>query len=293
MTDIAGYLFESFADAMPLGACLVDAQAKIIYWNAAAEDVTGYLAAEVLGRLYRDDLLQRGEERNSQAEFRCPVKEVLRDGHAVVAELFLRHKDGHHLPVHLYAFPLRSTTGELFGAGEVLNPGQAIPESGGWVTHSERGIATGEIAARLPTEEESREKLQTMLHQPSASTTALVLIEISEHQAILRHGGTAMLHQATRLLAKTISGRVPARSYLGRWSDSRLIALVPECSPELLEALRSKLAGAGSSCSVKWWGDRVAVGIRAAACYLDPSFTGGALIQTLEQELLKIPIGED
>src|SRR5208282_1053776 len=103
-------LFESFCAAMPLGVCLVDLQGKIVYWNAAAESITGYLSQEVLGRAYRGDLLIQcsncgGAKRNT--ELQCPVREVLRDGRAVVAELYLRHKDGHRLPVHVDAFPLR------------------------------------------------------------------------------------------------------------------------------------------------------------------------------------------
>jgi PAS domain S-box-containing protein len=290
MTDIAGYLFESFADAMPLGTCLVDTQAKIIYWNAAAEGITGYLGAEVIGRSYRDDLLVRCVAGGAESEPQCPVKEVLRDGRAVMAELFLRHKDGHRVPVHVCAFPLRDANGEVRGVGELLEPEQTTQEANGWSGHSEREF---EMATGLPAEEESREKLQMLIRQPTASTTALVLIEMSEHESIQRHGGTAMLHQAIRLVAKTILGRVPARSYLGCWSDWRLIVIVPECSRELLEALRSKLAGAGSSCAVKWWGDRVVVGIHAAACYLDSAPTVGTLIQALEQELKSIPSGEE
>ena len=43
MSEIEAQLFRSFSDAMPYGVCLVDLQSKIIYWNAAAEWITGYL----------------------------------------------------------------------------------------------------------------------------------------------------------------------------------------------------------------------------------------------------------
>ena len=92
-----------------------------------------------------------------------------------------------------------------------------------------------------------------------ASASALILIDMSEHQAILQHGGTAMLHQAIRVLAKRLRA-CACRAYIGCWSDWRLVAIVPECSAETLEGLKSKLAGVGSSCAVKWWGDRVVVG---------------------------------
>jgi PAS domain S-box-containing protein len=41
MPETVSHLFESFCDAMPLGVCPVDLQGKIVYWNAAAEAITG------------------------------------------------------------------------------------------------------------------------------------------------------------------------------------------------------------------------------------------------------------
>jgi len=282
MTEIDGQIFQSFCDAMPLGVCVVNSQGRIIYWNEAAEWITGYLGAEVLGRLYRGDLLIHCEEKSAGAEVQCPVAEVLRDGRAVTASLFLLHKGGHRLPVHVYAFPLRDSMGHLRGVGEIFDPSQKKQEVANHAGHSDRDF---EMATGLPAVAESREHLQKILHSESASSSALIVIKMSEHQAILQHGGTTMLHQAIRVLAKTVAGFVPSQTYIGCWSDWKLVVIVPECNEETLEMVKSKLAGVGSSCAVKWWGDRVVVGIRAAACYLDASQTADAQIQRLELEL--------
>jgi len=292
MPDIGYQLFQSFCDAMPLGVCLVDVQGKIVYWNAAAEGITGYLSHEVLGRAYRGDLLIQcsycgGTKKNT--ELQCPVREVLRDGRAVVANLFLRHKDGHQVPVHVDAFPLRDAMGEVRGVAEILDPSQGKQEGAGWPGHSEREF---EMATGLPAVGASREQLQMMLRSPSASSSALVLIEMSEHPAIMHHGGTAMLRQATRVLAKTVAGLLPPRNFIGCWSDDRLVAIIPECNHEALEELKAKLAGVGSSCAVKWWGDRVVVRIKTAARYLDSSQPMEALIQNLEKDLKSATDGE-
>jgi hypothetical protein len=172
--------------------------------------------------------------------------------------------------------------GGMRGVGEILVPLQGQQEATSWVGHSDREF---EMATGLPAVEESREHLQTILRSRSASTSALLLIEMSERHAIQQHGGAAMLHQGLRVLAKTVAGLLPPRHYIGCWNDWRLVAVVPECGPEMLATLQSQLAGIGSSCAVKWWGDRVVVGIRAAARHLDPSLTVDALIQGLEKEL--------
>jgi PAS domain S-box-containing protein len=282
MPEIEGQLFQSFSDAMPYGVCLVDLHGKIVYWNAAAEGITGYLGHEVLGRAYRGDLLIHCEGNSSGPEVQCPVSEVLRDGRPVAAELFLRHKYGHRTPIHVLAFPLRDSMNEMRGVGEIFEPSHGRNESNAWAGHSNHEF---ELATGLPALAESREHLQTLLHSRVASSSAVILIEMSEQHAIQQHGGTAMLHQALRVLAKTVAGLLPSHKYVGCWSDWRLIAIVPECKAETIEALKLQLASVGSSCSVKWWGDRLAVGIRAAARLVDPSQTVDALVQGLEQDL--------
>jgi PAS domain S-box-containing protein len=288
--EIEAQLFRSFSDAMPYGVCLVDTQCKIIYWNAAAEEITGYLAHEVLGRAYRGDLLIHCEGSTCGPEVQCPVMEVLRDGRPVAAGLFLRHKLGHRRPIHVLAFPLRDAMGEMKGAGEILDPSHGSRESPAWSGRSDREF---EIATGLPTPAESWQHLRIMLHTEPASSSVLILIEMSEQRAILQHGGTAMLHQALRTLARTIAGLLPAHHFLGCWSDWRLIAIVPGCEAELIESLKSTLAGVGSSCAVKWWGDRLLVGTRAVARPIDPSQTIEALIQGLEQDLKSIADREE
>jgi PAS domain S-box-containing protein len=282
MPELEAQLFQSFCDAMPYGVCLLDLQGKIVYWNAAAEGITGYLGPQVVGRIYRGDMLIHCEGSKGGAEVQCPVIEVLRDGRAVSAELFLLHKEGHRTPIHVFAFPLRNAKGEMRGVGEIFEPTPGKPESPGWAGHTGREF---EMATGLPAAAESRERLQTLLHSRSASTSALILIEMSEQHAILQHGGTALLHQAVRVLAKTVAGLLPPHHYVGCWSDWRLVAMVPECKLETLEALKSKLAGVGSSCAVKWWGDRLVVGIRAAGRLANSFQTADALIQELEQDL--------
>ncbi|HVJ05003.1 MAG TPA: PAS domain-containing protein [Candidatus Saccharimonadales bacterium] len=282
MPQLDCQLFQSFSDAIPFGVCVVDLQGKIIYWNLAAEGITGYLAHEVLGRAYRGDLLVRCASANGSTEQRCPVTEVLRDGRAVAAELFLRHKQGHRVPVRISAFALRDAMGEVRGVGEIFDPTIAKDESTGGAGRSsgEFEIAIGSSAV-----EESVEQLHTLLRSRTAATSALILIEMAEQEALFLHGGTALLVRAIRALAKTVAALLPARNYVGCWSDWGLIAIVPECRHETLETLRSRLAGVGSSCAVKWWGDRVVVRIRAAACCVDTEESADESIRGLEREM--------
>jgi len=282
MSAIELEILQNFCECIPLGVCLVDLKGRITYWNSSAESITGYLGHEVLGRAYRGDLLVHNAGKSPVIETQCPVNEVLREGRPVQADLFLRHKLGHRVPVHVYAFPLRNAMGEVAGVGEVLDPGETLQENPAWVGHSDREF---ELATGLAATEESRDRLKALLHSRSASTTAVILIELSELNALLKHGGSGMLHRAIRVLAKTVARLLPSRNHVGCWTDWRLIAFVPDCTPEMLEDIRLQLAGVGSSCAVKWWGDRVEMNIRSAATYGSPSKDADVLIGELELQL--------
>ena len=150
MPGTEAQLFRSFIDAMPYGVCMVDLQRKITHWNAAAEEITGYLGHEVLGRAYRGDLLIHCEGTNAGPEVQCPVLEVLRDGRAVAAGLFLRHKLGHRMPIHVLAFPLRDSMGEMKGVGDPGWGGSSeyrvsdgVASSDGWSCGRNGGVDRG------------------------------------------------------------------------------------------------------------------------------------------------------
>jgi len=267
---------------MPYGVCLVDLQGKIIYWNRAAERISGYTGPEVLGRTYRGDLVFDCEGVQSNTTAQCSVEDVLRAGTPAEEDPLIRHKQGHRVPIHVSAFPLRDSTGEMRGVGEIFDLSHGKQECAAWAGHSDRGF---EVPAGLPSFEESRERLQVQLRSRSASSAALILIEMSEQQAIQQHGGTALLRHAIRVLAKTVAGLLPSMSFVGCWSDWRLIAIVPDCKPETIKKLNSTLAVVESSCAVNWWGDRIEIGIHAAARQVDVTQAVAAQIERLEQDL--------
>lgn len=285
MSEIAEQIFHDFIDSMPLGVCLVDHEARIIYWNSAAERISGYLGAEVLGRIYRDDVLLRQAE--SVVESVCPIKQALRDGHSSDQELFLRHKEGHRVPMFVITFALRNGDGNVVGAAEIMAPDPRRASTQAATTHFERELESRALALQT----ESHARLAAAMLQPAATTTAALLLEIIEREAIVQHGGAAMLQQAVRVLVRTVSNLVPPNSFVGLSRDWHVLVLIPDCLPARVQELRANLAGVGSACAVKWWGDRIVFSIRTAACFLNAEPTMDALLAGLEHEL-KAAAGE-
>lgn len=282
MPETSLEIFQSFCESLPFRVCLVDLEGKILHWNIAAESITGYSSCEVVGRAYRRDLLVHGDSSSTAVQTQCPLTEVLRENRPVEAELYLRHKLGHRLPIRVVAFPLHNAMGEIAGAAEVLDRSPRAVENIAWSGHSDREF---ELATGLSAIEDTHERLQRLLHSPAASSSAVVLIEFADRASLLKYGGTGMLHQGIRILAKTLTNLLPPRNRVGCWSEWRLIAVIPGCTPDSLGEIQQNLAGIGSSCAIKWWGSRVEMAIRCSACIPGESLTVEAMVAQLERDL--------
>lgn len=98
---------------------IVDQDCRILYWNKSAELIAGYSQQEVIGRICSDNILSHIDENgNILCEEGCPLKLSMSDGRIREIEAFLRHKDGHRVPVSIRTFPFNNDIAS--GAVEVF-----------------------------------------------------------------------------------------------------------------------------------------------------------------------------
>ena len=113
-------------DQMYDGVYLVDTQRSIQFWNRGAERISGYPAQEILGTRCSDNLLMHIDEEGTQlCREGCPLAATIADGEPREAEVYLHHKEGHRVPVHVRAAPLRDAEGRIIGAIEVFSDNSA------------------------------------------------------------------------------------------------------------------------------------------------------------------------
>ncbi len=114
--------YRQILDALSDGIYFVDKERRITFWNKGAERLTGYSADEVLGRSCADNLL-RGVDDNGRelCTSGCPLEAVIRDGRMREADVYLHHKFGYRIPIHVKATPLRGAGDEILGAVQIFN----------------------------------------------------------------------------------------------------------------------------------------------------------------------------
>ena len=103
------------------GVYVVDTGRKILYWNLAAEELTGFSMNEVLGRSCGDNILNHIDENGILlCRGRCPLQKSMDTGKKVSAKVYPRHKNGKRFPVQTNIAPLYDEDGQLLGAIEVF-----------------------------------------------------------------------------------------------------------------------------------------------------------------------------
>src|SRR6266568_614592 len=92
------------------GQYITNRERRIVFWNRTAEQLTGYMQHNLLGHICVEDAASVAENK------RCPFcgtirvpDEVLNDGTANDIYVYLEHKAGHMIPVHVRAVAIRDT----------------------------------------------------------------------------------------------------------------------------------------------------------------------------------------
>jgi diguanylate cyclase (GGDEF)-like protein/PAS domain S-box-containing protein len=110
-------LLDSLGDAV----CFVDAGRRILYWNSAAEQLTGYSSADVIGRHCFDDRPDQLDRTGCQLCHReCPLAQAIEQDQSLSERLFLRHRSGRRISVEARVTPVRNDDGTIIGCVEVF-----------------------------------------------------------------------------------------------------------------------------------------------------------------------------
>jgi PAS domain S-box-containing protein len=105
--------YAGILDSMEGGVLAMDEDARIIYFNQSAEEITGYTKEEALHKDCCEIL------RAKLCEKACPLKEIFETGKPVFNyEVVITQKSGNKVPLNITTAPLRGPDNKIIGAVE-------------------------------------------------------------------------------------------------------------------------------------------------------------------------------
>jgi diguanylate cyclase (GGDEF)-like protein/PAS domain S-box-containing protein len=227
MTDDKDF-YKDIIDNLYDGVYFVDRERVITYWNKGAERITGYSAAQTLGRACRDNLLNHITANGIELCLNnCPLAAAMDDGKEREAEVFVHHADGHRVPIVVRASPIRDRTGTIIGAVESFSSNASVVD-----TRSKMRALRREATIDALTGVGNRKYLDGRLsvaiveYQNSTDNAAVLLIDVDHFKQVNDTYGHNIGDTVLRMIAKTMRLAVRGTDTVGRWGGEEFIAIL-------------------------------------------------------------------
>ncbi len=270
-------IYQTVLSGLQTGVCLVDRDRKIVFWNDGAERITGYLRHEVVGRTCHESVLAPCDRKACDlCGASCPLSEVMHEGTAREAHIYLCHKMGHQVLVHLRVTPIRSLHASIVGAAASFDEQSPDRHARSLSAYGFVDLATG-IPNHKFTQSHLRESLATFTeYRVPFGILRIQVDELDQFQA--KHGRYAaeLILHAT---AETIEGILGSAGFLGRWADNEFLAIVPGCDGEELERLDADIQKVVSSSAIRWWDNHLSVSVSVGRTMVQSGDTMESLLE--------------
>ncbi len=225
--EMSPHLHQAVLEQINDGVYYVDPDRRILYWNHAAERITGYAGAKVTGQLCSANILMHinaaGERLCLGA---CPLAMTLRDGQVRETQVYLHHSDGHRVPVAVRILP-DITDGKVRGAIEIFTENSSLASALARIAELQRdamldlltGIGNRRMAeARLETAERE--------WQAAKIPYGLLMVDIDHFKKINDRFGHEIGDRALRMVAQSLSNGLRSYDFLGRWGGEEFLAII-------------------------------------------------------------------
>lgn len=217
-----------FLDSLFEGVYFLDSRRRIVYWNRAAEDITGYAADEVIGRSCADNILVHVDDKGTNLCLHgCPVSQVLKDGQPVQKEVYFRHKDGHRVSVAVRVSPVFDDRGRITGAVEFFSDNTSHVALRQRIAELEKQALLDPltfVANRRCLQINIEARLQEM--DRYGSHFGLMFLDLDRFKSVNDTYGHDVGDEVLKLVARTLSSNTRIFDIIGRWGGEEFLGIL-------------------------------------------------------------------
>lgn len=288
-----GEMLEATLDLLDEGVAVLDLQSKVVFWNRAAEVLTGRLRADLLSRVLPSELYWVDLLPLQKAE--AAVLDMERDGidrnmdlnmagDAAVGigrpvRVTMRHQLGDIIPAMLRRVPLRNGHGERVGATVFFRS----VEEADTLPHGERDAGVGAINGQAELEdrlEQARAQWET-----NQVPFGVIWVTVDQASGLRKTHGRGACETMLRIIEQTLRRGLRPTEIVGRWGDDEFLIVSYERTGELLLEHARRLAGLAHTAEFRWWGDRVSLTVSMGTAQMGLAEDAGDKEDTLGQLL--------
>jgi len=230
-------------DQLAEGAYIVDRTRRIIYWNAAAERITGFTATEVVGHRCAENILNHTDEHgHCLCTHGCPLFQSMKDGGILEAHPFFHHRQGHRVPTVVRAIPVFGVEGGVLGAIELFTDARSVHMLHERVAELE-GLAYLDPLTRLPNRRYVMDALTRRLTESARMRKpfGVAMLDIDHFKRFNDTYGHATGDEVIRLVGRSATENIRSTDIVGRWGGEEFLGVFPNIAADDLERLLERV----------------------------------------------------
>ncbi|MBD3336912.1 MAG: diguanylate cyclase, partial [Candidatus Eisenbacteria bacterium] len=263
---------------------VIDKSHTIVFWNKAAEQLTGYSAEDVVGRSCCWQILAFVDAQGqSLCEGDCPVFHRATQGAIDERVVYLHHKEGHRVPVRIRSVPLMDERGRLRAVMESLQDMSPTMEMHQKMEELEQlamfDSLTG-VANRRYVERALHARLEEL--QRYSQPLGVLFVDLDSFKDVNDRYGHSAGDRILQMTARTLAHNVRPFDIVGRWGGDEFLVVIPNVTDADLLPLANRLRYLVASSYVELGGDRVRVTVSIGATIAGAGDTYQSVLERLD-----------
>ena len=224
------------------GVYYVDRARRIRYWNEGAERLTGYDGSAVVGHFCYDNLLNHVDASGKQlCRSGCPLSATMGDGQPREAEVFLRHHEGHRVPVRVRVTPVRDREGKIIGAVEIFDDRAELSATRREVSEL-RDLAMRDALTGLPNRRRFEMSMASRIAELAGygRSFGLLVADIDRFKLVNDQHGHAAGDVALRTVARTLLESSRAQDDIARYGGEEFVLTITDVDVAALRVIAER-----------------------------------------------------
>lgn len=269
------------------GVYFVDQDRRILYWNPAAEKMTGYSREQVVGTSCADGRLSHVDsDGNCLCKDHCPLVATMKDGQSRDTHVFMHHADGHYVPVYVRSAAIYGRDNQILGSVEVFSDDTQRIQILDRLREMDQVSLVDELTG-LGNRRYFNRSLSASMASYSRHGTGfgVILMDVDHFKQFNDTYGHALGDQVLRVIAMTLRRNCRAYDVPIRWGGEEFVVIAPNTNASSLFATAQRLRKLISASSTEHNGHPLSITVSMGCTMVQPKDDAETMMDRVDQLL--------